>query len=74
MQIQAGKRVKMVRDEATDYGGGGVVGRWVGVRERCSVSPAFVKCRMGVGRQPGRDQPLNVPPAGAGLGGFLMTL
>lgn len=30
MQIQAGKRVKMVRDEATDYGGGGADGRWVG--------------------------------------------
>lgn len=53
VQIQAGKRVKMVRDEATDYGGGGADGRWVGVREGSSVSLAFVKCRMGAGSRGG---------------------
>lgn len=54
-------RVKTVRDEATDFGGGGVDGRWVGARE-CSSVLLHLSSVDG-SWQPGRDQLLNASPA-----------
>ena len=57
VQIQAEKRVRVVRGEGAGYGEG-----WGGVRECCSVSPAFVRCGMGASGG-GWSQPLEAPPA-----------